>query len=513
MTTFPAAAGARNAAAVQTIPEGDAGTTDTTVAAAARTERRQRTWRWFLGRPENPDASWLRRLPLTLPATKDIREHPLYGGAISRFFWRINNYRLTRAGRWFLGLTLALGFFGATTLDIQTYIPFLYAVGFWAVALLFLPLTRPRLALRVRHAGRVAAGSTLPVAVAMTQTGRIPGLDLNVLAHKLPLDVDAVEEAGTPVGTLHPEETAQVTLHLKCLRRGVYRLPGWRVESDFPLGVLNAYRAYPETTSLVVTPGYRPLARLAVPTGRRYQPGGVQLAAKVGESFEYFGNREFREGDNIRDIDWRATARMAGTPILREWREEYFLRVAVILDTHVPHPDDPLSVRMPTLGPLLFPPGRRAREAYQQRRDDFERAVSLSAAVSDYMAGQEYIVDLFAAGSDLYHLQSGRGLGTQEQVLDILASVDPSGKDTLQALLPQLEEDLPQLTSVVCVFLDWNETRRAFADRLRSRGCGVKVVVARTGPTTLDPAADPHFGDGGVTVIDAEAFAVGVEEL
>jgi uncharacterized protein (DUF58 family) len=238
----------------------------------------------------------------------------------------------------------------------------------------------------------------------------------------------------------------------------------------------------------------------------------VALATSVGESFEYFGNREFREGDNIRDIDWRATARMAGTPILREWREEYFLRIAVILDTYIPPPPRSVMSAFPNFEAILLRGNTRARAQSDLRQADFERAVSVSAAVSAFMAGQEYIVDLFGAGSELFRLQSGRGLATNEQVLDILASTSPLTTDSLSALLPQIEEDLPQLTSVVCIFLDWNESRRAFAESLQSRGAGVKVIVLRSGPLTLDPAEDPDF-ERSVVVIDEAAYAQGVQSL
>ncbi|MES2459951.1 MAG: DUF58 domain-containing protein [Armatimonadota bacterium] len=470
------------------------------------------TWRWFLGQPE-PGAAFPRRLPLSLPATKDIREHPLYGGALSRLFWRINNYRLTRAGRWFVGLTVALGMFAAMSLDIQIYIPFLYACGAWLICLITMPLSRPRVSLDIQHGSRAAAGTVLPITIEMTQRGkRLPGLDLTVIAHKLPLDVDAEQPNGVRIGSIAPGDTVRVRAGLLCPKRGVFRLNGWRVESDFPFGVLNSYKVFQENASLVVYPRYQPLTHMDIPTGRRYQPGGVALATSVGESFEYFGNREFREGDNIRDIDWRATARMAGTPILREWREEYFLRIAVILDTYIAPPDRSALSALPTFEALLPLRNSRARALSERRRDDFERAVSLSAAVSDYMAGHEYIVDLFGAGPELFRLQSGRGLATNDQVLDILANTAPITTDTLSSLLPQLEEDLPQLTSVVCVFLDWNDSRRAFTESLQARGAGVKVIVVRTGPPTLNPADDPTF-EHNVVVIDEAAYAEGVQSL
>jgi uncharacterized protein (DUF58 family) len=203
---------------------------------------------------------------------------------------------------------------------------------------------------------------------------------------------------------------------------------------------------------------------------------------------------------------------MAGTPILREWREEYFLRIAVILDTYIPDPKPSVVSTLPTLGALLPRLNARARAQMDLRRADFERAVALSAAVSDFMAGQEYVVDLFGAGPELFRLQSGRGLATNDQVLDILANTDSTREDTLMSLLPQLEEDLPQLTSVVCIFLDWNDTRHAFAESLRERGAGVKVIVLRSGSPTMNPADDLNF-EHEVVVIDEDAFAQGVQSL
>ena len=69
--------------------------------------------------------------------------------------------------------------------------------------------------------------------------------------------------------------------------------------------------------------------------GKRYQPGGIALTSHIGESPEYIGNRDYRPGDSLRRIDPRAWARLA-TPIVREYSEEYYCRIALVLDTYVP---------------------------------------------------------------------------------------------------------------------------------------------------------------------------------
>src|SRR3954451_19631705 len=242
--------------------------------------------------------------------------------------------RLTPAGRWFALATALFGAYGGLSLQIQSFVIAAYAQAIWLIALLALFLYRPRVLLRADLAPRVSVGETLPVDVEIKQQGRLRGADLVVLPHQLPAAIDSVPEDGVALPDLRRGGTSRVRLGLRCSRRGKYLLRGFRVETGFPFGIMRARRTFLEQRAILVYPKFTALSRLNLPTGRRYQPGGVALASDLGESFEYLGNREYREGDNVRDIDWRATARVQ-RPIVREWVEEYMLRVAVILDTHV----------------------------------------------------------------------------------------------------------------------------------------------------------------------------------
>lgn len=415
--------------------------------------------------------------------TKEIYEESFFRSLVVRRLWRFYTQRLTQAGRWFLWPTLFFTFYGSLSLEAQVYIFFAYAFGIWAAAGVCLLVWRPRVLLQARHAERICAGETLPVELEVLNQGGLSGTGLSVLPHRLPRQVDAVPEDGVALPPLGPGEKARAFLGLRCPQRGVYRLRGFRVESAFPFGLLRAHQLAGPEWPLVVYPKFSPLARLSLTTGRSLQPGGVALASNVGDSFEYAGNREYREGDSARNIDWRATARL-NRPIVREYREEYFLRVAVVLDTHVP----------------------------RQAGASFERAVSLCAAVSDYMARQEYLVDIFAAGPNLYHLTAGRSLAYLDQILDILACVEASPVEPFAVLEPELMENLARITSIICVFLDWNAARQAFVHKLHAQGAGLKVVIVRDTPCTLDPAAESGLL-GAIPVIGQTAFEEGVVEL
>ncbi len=420
----------------------------------------------------------------SMSATADTRGHPMFRSVVMRFVWRAYVWRLTQAGRWLVWPTLGFLMYTSASLEFQTFIPLSYVFGVWLVALIFGIYYCPKGALTVHQADRVCAGELLPVDFEFeNQSGRALR-DAAVLAHRLPPGIDVVPDEGAALPLLRKGEKHRVRLALKCQYRGEYVLQGHRVETDFPFGIFRTYRIFSRPRSLLVYPRFHPLTRMELASGRRYQPGGVALASVLGDSVDFVGNREYREGDNIRDIDWHATARL-NTPIVREYKEEYLLRVAVILDTHVP------------------------KKAPVLRAEAFEHAVSLSAAVGDYLARQEYIVDLFAAGPNLYHLMAGRSLAYLDQILDILACVKENPDEPFATIEPELSETLSRISSVICVFIDWTETRREFVQKLLNQGVGVKVIVVDDGRNTLKPALDPLVG----TVLTLADLELGVAEL
>jgi uncharacterized protein (DUF58 family) len=424
--------------------------------------------------------TWPQHMLPSFSAAKDPADFPFFQGKISRWIWRMYTHRLTPAGRWLAAITVIFISYGGASLQLQGYVLAGYAATFWAVALVANLFYRPRVKLAVSVPPRTSVGQTLPVEIEVEQRGWLSGADLVVVPDRLPMSIDSIPEDGVRLPDLPRSGHARARLMLKCNRRGKHLIRGFRVESEFPFGLLRAGRIFAKPQAILVYPEFRSLIRLELPSGRRFQPGGVALASKLGESFEYLGNREYRDGDNVRDIDWRATARLQ-RPIVREWVEEYMLRVAVILDTHLPKDTAPV------------------------RADDFERAVSIAAAVADHMARQDYLVDLFAAGPNLYHLTAGRSLAYLDQILDILACVEGNPEEPFEVIEPQIAELLARISTVICVFLDWNEARRQFVERLAQQGVGVKVIIVRDA-TCTEPPMD-------ACVVDREMFTRGVDEL
>ena len=421
-------------------------------------------------------------------ASHDVNKLGPFYSIIIRWCWTLWFRLLTPAGRYFFLATGLFFGYGVTSLEFQAFVPLAYSMILWGAAFLMLRPARPNLTLRADNAHRIAAGEELPVALEISNPTAATSGEARAIGHLLPADIDLLPAEGIAIPSLLPGQTVESTLILRPRNRGIYPLRGWRIESDFPFGLLNAGRKWEQRARLTVYPRFDPLDRIAMPQGRRQQPGGVAYVANRGESIEYIGNREYRPGDNVRDIDWRATARLS-RPIVREYREEFFLRAAIVLDTHVPHVSG------------QFVPARCK---------DFERAVSLCAACGDYLNRADYLVDILAAGPKLHHLMAGRGLISLDQMLDILAGVEADKRGHWDDLESALGVHQEQIASVVCLFLDWDETRRAFAATLQEGDSALKIVIVRDEPTTLD-VADSWPGE--IIVLGREEFALGVREL
>ncbi len=419
------------------------------------------------------------------PRYRDLSFHPYFRGGISRRLWRYYSHRLTPASRWLFLITIFFASYGSTSLELQAFVPFSYLFMLWSAAQIMAAFVRPRVVLKARFADRVCAGETVPIEFEITSRSRLR-TDLTILPHSLPASTNPEPPTGCTLVSIAPGETQRTRLNLRCEQRGLCTWPGFRVETDYPFGMLRSSRICAVKCAILVYPRFTRLARFAIPSGRRYQPGGVALTSTQGDSFEFVGNREYRQGDNIRNMDWRATARLQ-IPILREYREEYFLRVAVVLDTFV------------------------AKNAPEEEHENFERAISVCAAIGDYMARSDYIVDIFAAGPSLYHLTAGMNVAYLDQILEILASVESRPVEPFETLEPEIMGMLGQITTVICIFTDWSDSRRAFVERLMSEGEGVKVVVVRDTPCTLDPS-DADLPDP-IPVLTGDQVDHGIEEI
>lgn len=225
---------------------------------------------------------------------------------------------------------------------------------------------------------------------------------------------------------------------------------------------------------LTVFPAHAPLTALDIPMGARHRLDTHAARQLTRSALEFHGCREFRAGDALRHLHPRSSAR-AGVPVVKEFQAEGMGRTAIVVDTWARLP---ATVRRVVDDPVV------------------EACLSLAAAVAEHLSRSDRVLELLAAGPGLYRFESAGRAGFLEEVLDILASVDPVGTDPLSRIQPVLMDEIRAIQSVCLILGRWDRKRAALVQELAAWQVGVKVILV----TWREGVPPTELPDGAVCV-------------
>ncbi|MBI3551410.1 MAG: DUF58 domain-containing protein [Elusimicrobia bacterium] len=256
-----------------------------------------------------------------------------------------------------------------------------------------------------------------------------------------------VAELEKSLPDLLPGQGCELSIELVPSRRGMLRLRSVSLARPDAMGLFNAISRQEAAQDVVVLPKRYPAPRLELSGNRRYQPGGVSLSSRVGDSQEFMALRDYRPGDPLRRIHWKSWAK-TGKPVVKEYEDEYFVRHALVLDT-------------------FAAPGAEGV---------FEEAVSVAASFACSLLTQESLLDLLFVGDKAYCFTAGRGQGGPETLLEVLACAEICSDKPFSELGASVASRRESLSGCLCVLLAFDDQRRELVRRLRS--LGVPVVAA-----------------------------------
>ncbi len=401
--------------------------------------------------------------------------------------------RFTPAGRAGLGALVASGVFGVNTRATLAYQVFTLVLALLLVAMASAPTFRGRYDVRRRLPRYATVGEPVLYSLLVTSRGRGTERGLELVERldgsappvselfRLQEPEDArrnwfdrhvgyprwagimrrrrgVEVEPIALPALAPGRTVTVDGRLVPLRRGRVRLEGLFVVRPDPLGLFNARVATGEREHLLVLPRRFPVSWAELLGHSRDRPGGMSEGASIGGTDEFASLREYRPGDPLRHIDWKGWARL-GTPIVKEFHEQCFVRQALVLDT------------------WLDAVGTRAQ---------FELAISLAASFACAANVGRGALDVVVAGEQVLHVSAGRGAAGTEGVLEALACIEPASGGRFEALAETTLRLAGDLSAVVCVLGAWDAERRRLVRDLRALGLPVLALV-----TAAEPRAEP----------------------
>ncbi|ROR73736.1 DUF58 domain-containing protein [Bogoriella caseilytica] len=315
-------------------------------------------------------------------------------------------------------------------------------------------------------------------------------------------------------------ERRRVRTGLLATRRGRLEADLVTIRSVGPLGLGFRQRSLEAPASIVVLPPFRSRRHLPSKLARLREIDGQTTLLSRGQGTEFDSLREYVDGDDVRSIDWRASARGADV-VVRTWRPERDRRVLIVIDVarlsaarlgEAPRLDAQIEAAL-LLAALATKAGDRvdlvAVDTRLRARVSGQAGPQLMSALAHSLATVE---PSLVALDTVTVTQAARDMLSQRSLVVLMTALDPSS--TVSGLLPAAAA-LARDHTVVLASASDPETaalradrtsperiydaaaaerealeRRATAERLRRR----RVEVVEAEPEDLAPAlADKYL--------------------
>jgi len=196
-------------------------------------------------------------------------------------------------------------------------------------------------------------------------------------------------------------ELASFDYHLRANARGDFSFDGMHVRLHSPWRLWRQLRTVGASQVVRVFPNFAPLAKFAMfSADQASRMVGAHVKRRRGEGTDFHQMREYRVGDSLRQIDWKASSRVRRL-ISREYQDEKNQQLILLLDT-----------------------GRRLM-AREEGRAHFDHVLDAALVVAYLALRQGDAVGLLASGGATSWVPPRRGVAAIDELLRASYALQP----------------------------------------------------------------------------------------
>jgi uncharacterized protein (DUF58 family) len=260
-----------------------------------------------------------------------------------------------------------------------------------------------------------------------------------------------------------PKSTASVPAELFPKRRGLHQLDRYQLSTSFPFGFVKRATNRRDKDTVLVLPPIGEVSPRLLAMCRSAENTGASMRPRPGGMDEFYGVREFRQGQNPKLIYWKRSAR-TGVLVSREMTQVSPPRLLLAVDTF-------------------------ATERSPEEHARIERAIAMAGSLASMALDQGMSVGLLAWSGHWVMMNPDRGKRHRDDLLSVLARLPLNPEKGITDVLERIGGLLQSGTTPV-IFTP-RDVQLGLGDRAR----GTMVVVSAASPLSdgwfrFDPGID-----------------------
>lgn len=377
--------------------------------------------------------------------------------------------RLLRPMGWFYGalsdegrvLSLLILFVGTAALEVsrtQVYILWAVLFGLMAASMaLRRAYTLTGVTLEAHSPERMHVGAEMTFQLSMRNAHDVDHHAIRVRGPFLPWD--GTWKGEPPRTTELPAGSAWTSqIRARFIERGPHHIEPFTACAVVPFGIAVGPSIASRGCRFTVVPRLAPVTALQVGVGESQHRGGSRQALRRGEAMELRGVRPYRRGDPLRDLHPKTWAR-SGAPHVREYQEESFTRIGIIVDT----------------------------DSEGSSENGFEAVLSLCAGIVSRLTASDAVLEALVIGEHITPMSKGSARATLDQALDLLAHAKTSTGPAAGRLVDELGPMLATMSAVIVVTQSTDPSRLELIEMLHVERVAARLIRVHddTGPAWL----------------------------
>ncbi|MFH1519594.1 MAG: DUF58 domain-containing protein [Candidatus Omnitrophota bacterium] len=333
---------------------------------------------------------------------------------------------------------------------------FLLSVTVVSLVWLFLTYFTVHLQLSRKMVSRVTEDDTLEVAAQIRNVSFLPVFNFG-LEENFTCTQPNQEKKRFFVSYLGSKSSCEIKYDYLCFKRGEYKMGPFVVYFFDPLNLFFLKRTYHVYSEVVVYPQIFKIEKFPALTRSILPWFGIETARSSGDDDEFYGVREYKDGESVKKIHWISSARK-NKLIVKQFQLQSFFGTTIIFNLE------------------------KAKNLGEGKESVAEYIIKVAASVANYLTERGVSIELLAHIGEIVHLPFNKGQEHLENILRVLAVAQVESRISFREAFEEFARYIPNDSSLVAVMSDQDYTDLPRMVSLHSRGVSLipLIVVSDT---------------------------------
>lgn len=230
---------------------------------------------------------------------------------------------------------------------------------------------------------------------------------------------------------LRPRSSLNLKYQCLCPLRGKYRLGPCTVYFFDPFGLFFLKRDYYIYSELYVYPSYFSIKKFPNLI-RGFLPWfGIETTRVSGDEDEFFGIREYKEGDPIKRIHWISSARK-NKLIVKQFQRQSYFRATIVFNLE------------------------KDKNFGEGKERVAEYIIKIAASVAKYLVerGIDISLQIIVQAGEIAHIPFNRGEEHLEDIFKFLSVVQAESRVSLGEIFEEFSREIPSDSTLIVIMTD-----------------------------------------------------------